>query len=63
MYTLINTLKGTIGFIPTTITEVRKVDEISLRKLIDYNMFNGCSGVGVLAAISEGYSLQVLTGM
>jgi dihydrodipicolinate synthase/N-acetylneuraminate lyase len=56
-------LKGTICLIPTPITEDRKEDEISLRKLIDYNMSNGCSGVGVLAAIGEGYSLQVLTDM
>lgn len=48
-------LKGAIGLLPTPITEDGKVDEISLRKLIDYNMSNGCYGVGVLAAIGEGY--------
>lgn len=31
------------------------MDEASLRNLIDFEMENGCYGVGVLAAIGEGY--------
>jgi len=48
-------LKGAIALIPTPLTEDGKVDEFGLRKIIDYDMKHGCSGVGVLAAIGEGY--------
>jgi 4-hydroxy-tetrahydrodipicolinate synthase len=48
-------LKGVIALIPTPLTDAGKVDEDSLKKLIDYDLENGCSGVGVLAAIGEGY--------
>ncbi len=48
-------LKGTIALIPTPLTEEGKLDETGLRKLIDYDMEKGCTGVGVLAAIGEGY--------
>jgi 4-hydroxy-tetrahydrodipicolinate synthase len=48
-------LKGVIALIPTPLTDAGNVDEDSLRKLIDYDLENGCYGVGVLAAIGEGY--------
>ena len=48
-------LKGVIALIPTPVTDTGKVDEDSLKRLIDYDLENGCSGVGVLAAIGEGY--------
>jgi 4-hydroxy-tetrahydrodipicolinate synthase len=48
-------LKDIMALIPTPFTEDGAVDEASLKKLIDYEMENGCSGVGVLAAIGEGY--------
>lgn len=48
-------LKGVMALIPTPLTDTGKVDEDSLRKLIDYDLENGCFGVGVLAAIGEGY--------
>lgn len=48
-------LKGVIALIPTPLTDTGKVDEDSLRKLIDYDLVNGCFGVGILAAIGEGY--------
>jgi dihydrodipicolinate synthase/N-acetylneuraminate lyase len=48
-------LKGVVGLLPTPLTEGGTIDEVSLRRLIDYNVENGCDGVGVLAAIGEGY--------
>jgi 4-hydroxy-tetrahydrodipicolinate synthase len=48
-------LKGTIALIPTPLTDEGKVDEKGLRKLIDFDMQKGCNGIGVLAAIGEGY--------
>ena len=48
-------LKGTIALIPTPLTDEGKVDEKGLRKLIDFDMQKGCDGIGVLAAIGEGY--------
>jgi 4-hydroxy-tetrahydrodipicolinate synthase len=48
-------LKGSIALIPTPLKENGSLDEVGLRKLIDYDMEYGCYGVGVLAAIGEGY--------
>lgn len=48
-------LKGTLALIPTPLTDNAKVDVEGLRKLIDFDMTNGCNGIGVLAAIGEGY--------
>ena len=51
-------LKDIMALIPTPFTDDGEVDEASLKKLIDYEMENGCSGVGVLAAIGEGYLIS-----
>jgi len=51
-------LKDIMALIPTPFTDDGEVDEGSLRKLIDYEMENGCYGVGVLAAIGEGYLIS-----
>ncbi len=51
-------LNGTVALIPTPLSTDGKIDEKSLRKLIDYDMENGCSAVGVTAAIGEGYLLS-----
>lgn len=51
-------LKDIIALIPTPLTDDGRVDESSLKKLIDYEMENGCDGVGVLAAIGEGYLIS-----
>jgi 4-hydroxy-tetrahydrodipicolinate synthase len=51
-------LKGVISLIPTPLTDGGRIDEVSLRKIIDYEMENGCFGVGVTAAIGEGYLLS-----
>ncbi len=51
-------LKDIIALIPTPLTDEGEVDEVSLRRLIDYEMENGCAGVGVLAAIGEGYLIS-----
>lgn len=51
-------LKDIMALIPTPLTGEEKVDETSLKKLIDYEMENGCYGVGVLAAIGEGYLIS-----
>ena len=51
-------LKDIMALIPTPFTDAGEVDEASLKKLIDYEMENGCSGVGVLAAIGEGYLIS-----
>lgn len=48
-------MKDIMALIPTPLTDDGQVDEASLRKLIDFEMENGCYGVGVLAAIGEGY--------
>ena len=48
-------LKGAIALLPTPFTDEGKLDEAGLRNLIDFDLANGCSGVGVLAAIGEGY--------
>ncbi len=52
-------LKGTIALVPTPLTDEGKLDEAGLRKLIEYDMQRGCNGVGVLAAIGEGYLFGV----
>lgn len=51
-------LKGTVALIPTPLSADGKIDEKSLRKLIDYDVENGCSAIGVTAAIGEGYLLS-----
>jgi len=48
-------LKGVIALIPTPLTGNIKIDNEGLRSTIDFVMNNGCYGVGVLAAIGEGY--------
>lgn len=48
-------LKDVMALIPTPLTDKGEVDETGLRKVIDFEMENGCYGVGVLAAIGEGY--------
>ncbi len=48
-------LKDIVALIPTPFTDDGAVDEVSLKSLIDYELDNGCSAVGVLAAIGEGY--------
>src|SRR4030042_4545195 len=48
-------MKDIMALIPTPFTDNYEVDGDSLRRLIDFEMENGCSGVGVLAAIGEGY--------
>jgi 4-hydroxy-tetrahydrodipicolinate synthase len=52
-------LKGTVSLIPTPLTDEAILDEAGLRRLIDFNMQNGCDGIGVLAAIGEGYLFSV----
>jgi 4-hydroxy-tetrahydrodipicolinate synthase len=52
-------LKGTVALIPTPMTDDGKVDEVGLRNLIDFDMQRGCDGIGVLAAIGEGYLFGV----
>ncbi len=51
-------LKDIMALVPTPFTDNGEVDEVGLRRLIDYEMENGCSGVGVLAAIGEGYLIS-----
>ncbi|MFH1135796.1 MAG: dihydrodipicolinate synthase family protein [Pseudomonadota bacterium] len=51
-------LKGVIALIPTPVTDRGTIDEKGLRGIIDYDMENGCFGVGVAAAIGEGYLLS-----
>lgn len=51
-------LKDIIALIPTPFTEAGEVDETSLKRLIDFEMDNGCFTVGVLAAIGEGYLIS-----
>lgn len=51
-------LKGVIALIPTPLTDDGRIDEAGLRKLIDYDLENGCFGIGVTAAIGEGYLLS-----
>ena len=48
-------LRGAMALIPTPMTETGEVDENGLRKLIDYDLENGCYAVGAFGAIGEGY--------
>ena len=51
-------LKGVIALPPTPLTKQGEIDEESLKKVLDYQLEAGCTGVGVLAAIGEGYLLS-----
>jgi len=46
---------GVHALVPTPLTKETEIDIDSLRKVIDFEIENGCKGVGVLAAIGEGY--------
>jgi 4-hydroxy-tetrahydrodipicolinate synthase len=48
-------LKDIMPLIPTPLTDQGKPDETGLKKVIDFELENGSSGVGVLAAIGEAY--------
>ncbi|MBN1836491.1 MAG: dihydrodipicolinate synthase family protein [Spirochaetales bacterium] len=48
-------LKDIVALIPTPFGDDGELDETSLKRLIDFELDNGCSAVGVLAAIGEGY--------
>jgi len=50
--------KDIVALIPTPITDDGKLDETGLRKVIDFELENGCCAVGVLAAIGESYLFQ-----
>lgn len=51
-------LSGVIALIPTPLTKRGKLYVKDLKKLIDFQFENGCTGVGVLAGIGEGYLLR-----
>lgn len=44
---------GVHALVPTPLTKKIEIDTNSLRKLIDFELENGCIGIGVLAAIGE----------
>ena len=46
---------GVHALVPTPLTKETEIDTDSLRKVIDFEIENGCKGIGVLAAIGEGY--------
>lgn len=48
-------MKDIVALIPTPLTDEGKLDETGLKKVIDFELENGCNGVGVLAAIGEAY--------
>jgi 4-hydroxy-tetrahydrodipicolinate synthase len=48
-------MKDIVALIPTPLTEEGRLDETGLKRVIDFELENGCSGVGVLAAIGESY--------
>lgn len=48
-------MKDIMALIPTPLTDDGKLDETGLKKVIDFELENGCQGVGVLAAIGESY--------
>ncbi len=48
-------MKDIMALIPTPLTDEGQFDEVGLKKVIDFELENGCSGVGVLAAIGESY--------
>jgi 4-hydroxy-tetrahydrodipicolinate synthase len=49
------TMKDIMALIPTPLTDEGKLDETGLKRVIDFELENGCCGVGVLAAIGESY--------
>jgi 4-hydroxy-tetrahydrodipicolinate synthase len=51
-------LKGVLSLPPTPLTRAGKIDVESLKSVIDYQLNNGCEGVGVLAGIGEGYLMS-----
>jgi len=51
-------IQDVIALLPTPLLDDLDIDEKGLRNLVDYMMDNGCYGVGVLAAIGEGYLLR-----
>jgi len=53
-----NLIKDVVGLLPTPLLDDGDIDEKGLRNLVDYDMDHGCHGVGVLAAIGEGYLLS-----
>jgi len=53
-----NLIKDVVGLLPTPFLDNGDIDEKGLRNLVDYDMDHGCHGVGVLAAIGEGYLLS-----
>lgn len=48
-------MKDIVALIPTPLCEDGRLDEPGLRRVIDFELENGCNGVGVLAAIGESY--------
>jgi 4-hydroxy-tetrahydrodipicolinate synthase len=48
-------MKDIVALIPTPLNEDGQLDETGLRRVIDFELENGCNGVGVLAAIGEAY--------
>lgn len=51
-------LKDVVALPPTPITKNHEIDIEDLKSVIDFEVENGCYGVGVLAAIGEGYLLS-----
>jgi dihydrodipicolinate synthase/N-acetylneuraminate lyase len=51
-------LSGVISLIPTPLTQKGELDKKDLKKLIDFQFENGCTGMGVLAGIGEGYLMR-----
>jgi 4-hydroxy-tetrahydrodipicolinate synthase len=51
-------LKGVLSLPPTPLTKDGKIDVESLKSVIDFELTNGCNGVGVLAGIGEGYLMS-----
>lgn len=51
-------INGILPLPPTPLTADRKVDVESLKSVIDFELANGCNGVGVLAGIGEGYLMS-----
>ena len=49
---------GVHALVPTPLTKKTEIDIDSLRSVIDFELENGCKGVGMLAAIGEGYLLS-----
>jgi len=44
---------GVHALVPTPLTKETEIDLDSLRTVIDFEIENGCKGIGVLAAIGE----------